>query len=298
MLVLTIIYDEKEDIMDELCKVKSLFEDKNIFLKFSESMDSGLHFIKIFCDDSTFNNKYRNKFYLYIANILYKIVIREFYNEEIYPYLTDTCFFLKYDEMDEIAKKSMEILNNEEKITDEDKVYCMNKKNSIMDKIKECIEENDTINVKGFITFRIRDLRDDLESIINKVVEGYMAEKEYNEFIKLLKYFVEVQESKIDKINITIKKDGNYVIQDEMGKDMMDQMMKDLTENLNDSNVGIDDLIISGLITYCPKSIVIHCEENCMNKEIINTIKSVFEDRVSFCNGCEMCKIIKNRIKI
>ncbi len=38
-----------------------------------------------------------------------------------------------------------------------------------------------------------------------------MVEKEYNEFIKLLKYFVDVQENKIDEVNIIIDKLGNYI---------------------------------------------------------------------------------------
>ena len=35
----------------------------------------------------------------------------------------------------------------------------------------------------------MRELREDIEFIIDKV-EKYMVEKEYTEFIKLLKYFV------------------------------------------------------------------------------------------------------------
>ncbi|EET86548.1 sporulation protein YtxC, partial [Clostridium carboxidivorans P7] len=72
----------------------------------------------------------------------------------------------------------------------------------------------------GFITFRMKELREDLEEIVDKVVERYMTEKEYNEFIKLLKYFVEIQESKIEEINIIIKSDGKYLIQDKEGNDI------------------------------------------------------------------------------
>ena len=50
----------------------------------------------------------------------------------------------------------------------------------------------------------MKELRSDIEEIIDKVIEGYMVEKEYKEFIKLLKYFVDIQESKIDLINIVI----------------------------------------------------------------------------------------------
>ena len=76
--------------------------------------------------------------------------------------------------------------------------YCINKINCIIEKIKECLEENEVINIKGFITFRMKELREDIECIIDKIVEDYMIEKEYKEFIKLLKYFVDILESKIE----------------------------------------------------------------------------------------------------
>lgn len=69
-----------------------------------------------------------------------------------------------------------------------------------MKKIKTCLEENEEINIQGFITFRMKELREDIEEIIDKVVEEYMVEKEYREFVKLLKYFVDIQESKIEKL--------------------------------------------------------------------------------------------------
>jgi putative sporulation protein YtxC len=299
VLLFTMVYsNEDEDIMEYLSDMKEYFEQKNVFLGISESIDSGFNFVKIFCNDYDFSIKLKNRFNLYIANILYKIVIKKYYEDEMYHYLADVYFFLRYDEMKEIANRSFRVLNDEERITDEDMVFCMNKKNEIIDKIKNCIEENSEFNLQGFITFRVKELRKDLEDIVNKVVEKYMAEKEYNEFIKLLKYFVEIQESKISEINIAIREDGSYNIQDGNGSDIMDEILNDLSQTKYIGNVGTEDLIISGLITYCPEKIIIHCEDNCRNKELIDTIKKVFENRVTICNNCEICNKIKNAIKI
>lgn len=167
-----------------------------------------------------------------------------------------------------------------------------------MDKIQECIEENEEINLKGFITFRIREFKEDLESAVNKVAEKYMVEKEYDEFIKLLKYFVGVQESKIDEINIIIKKNGEYIIRDDKNKDIMSEMLSELTDTKYNGSVSTEDLIISGLITYAPEKIIIHHVDNCINKEIIETIKKVFEDRVEFCDKCSKCSRIRNTLKV
>lgn len=299
MLLLTIVYDNsKEDIIKGINEMKKYFHDRNTIVGFSESIENNTHFLKIFSDDSSFSYKHLNIFNLYMSNILYNVVIDEFYRKEMQGFLSDTYFFLKYDEIKEIKKLSLEALKSEGAILNEYMVYFRNRKNSIIQKIMECIEENREINIKGFITFRMKELREDLESIIDKVVESYMVEKEYNEFIKLLKYFVEIQDSKIDKINIIIESDGNYIIQDGNGEDIIDMLFSELSEARYTGTVSIEDLLISGLITNSPNSIVIHGFENCKNGELLDTIKNVFGDRVTLCSKCEMCESVRHDLKI
>lgn len=298
MLLLTVVYDNsKEDIVDAINEMKKYFRDRDIVVGFSESLENSTHFLKIFCEDSLVNKKFTSIFNLYMSNILYNVVIDEFYKKEMQSFLTDTYFFLKYDEIKDIKKLSLEALKSEGAILNEYMVYFRNRKNSIIQRIMECIEENKEINIKGFITFRMKELLEDLESIIDKVVESYMVEKEYNEFINLLKYFVEIQDSKIDKVNILIQKDGSYKVEDEVGSNIMDTLFSDLSEAKFTGAVNIEDMLISGLITNAPKSVIVHGAENCTNKEVIDTIKKVFEDRAIICNECDLCEEIKHSIK-
>jgi putative sporulation protein YtxC len=299
MLLLTVVYDNsKEDIMVGINDMRKYFHDRNITVGFAESIDNNTHFLKIFCDDNALNNKLINIFNLYMADILYNVVVDEFYKKDMQSFLTDTYFFLKYDEIKDIKKLSLDALKSEGAILNEYMVYFRNRKNSMTQKIIECLQENKEINIKGFITFRMKELREDLESIIDKVVESYMVDKEYNEFIKLLKYFVEIQDSKIEKVNIIIKADGVYIVQDGEGKDIMEDLFSELSEAKYNGTVNTEDLLISGLITNAPSSLSIHGEENCTSKEIIDTIKSVFGDRVSFCDGCHLCEKVKAGVKL
>ncbi|MCM0650616.1 putative sporulation protein YtxC [Clostridium swellfunianum] len=299
MLLLTVVYDNsKEDIIEQFNEMKKYFHDRNIIVGFSESIDNNTHFLKIFCDDNALNERLINIFNLYMANILYNVVVDEFYKKDMQSFLTDTYFFLKYDEIKDIKELSVEALKSEGEILNEYMVYFRNRKNSMTQKIIECLEDNKEINIKGFITFRMKELKEDLESIIDKVVESYMVDKEYNEFIKLLKYFVEIQDSKIEKVNIIIKADGTYVVQDGTGKDIMEVLFSELSEAKYSGTVNMDDLLISGLITSAPSTLAIHGEENCINKEIIETIKKVFGDRVVFCRSCDMCEKVKAGVKI
>jgi putative sporulation protein YtxC len=299
MLLLTVVYDRcREDIIEGTNEMKRYFHERDIIIGFSESIDNNAHFLKIYCEDEAVNNRLMNVFNLYIANILYNVVIDEFYKKDMQSFLTDTYFFLKYDEIKDIKQQSMEALKSEGAILNENMVYFRNRKNNILQKIIECIQENKEINIKGFITFRMRELREDLEGIIDKVVESYMVEKEYNEFIKLLKYFVEIQESKIEKVNIIIGKDGTYLVKDNFGKNIMDDLFEELSDARFSGTVSNDDMLISGLITNSPSSIVIHGIENCINKELIDTIKNVFGERTSFCSNCDMCSKEVSKIKL
>ena len=299
MLLLTVVYDNsKEDIMVGINDMRKYFHDRNTIVGFSESIDNNTHFLKIFCDDNALNTKFINIFNLYMADILYNIVVDEFCKKEMQRFLTDTYFFLKYDEIKDIKKLSLDALMSEGAILNESMVYFRNRKNSMIEKIIECLQENKEINIKGFITFRMKELREGLESIVDKVVESYMVDKEYNEFIKLLKYFVEIQDSKIEKVNIIIKADGSYMVQDGEEKDITEDLFSELTEVKYNGAVNMEDLLISGLITNAPSKISIHGEKNCRNKEIIDTITRVFGDRVSFCSSCLICEKVKAGVKL
>lgn len=299
MLLLTIAYDSGIiDIIDDISEMKEYFASKNILIGLSESKSENTHFLKLYCEADDINEKIINMFNIYVSNILYNVVVEEYCKRDLQSFIADTYFFLKYDEMKDIKEISSKSLKDEGLFMDENLVFCMNKKNAILKKIINCIEENKEINIKGFITFRMKELRKDLECIIDKIVENYMVEKEYNEFIKLLKYFVEIQESKIDEVNIIVKGNGEYLIQDENGNDILEQLFSELSEARYTGTVSVEDMLISGLITNAPQKVIIHCEENCDNKELLDTIKNVFLDRVTFCSSCKICEGIKNTLKV
>lgn len=296
MLVMKLVHNNEFDLVKELRELRDILKKKNITIGLVESEEGDSQLIKIMCDKDCYNEKVKRMIYLYISNILYNVVIEKYRKKELFNFLTDTFFFLKQEEIIEVEDIVMKVLKGEENLKDDNMVYCINKINSIIEKIRECIEENEEINIKGFITFRMKELREDIETIIDKIVEEYMIEKEYKEFVKLLKYFVDIQESKIETINIYINKGGGYVLRDGYGNDIFNDFMKELSECKIDTDAKIEDIIISGLITNAPKQVIIHHKENCLNQEFIETIVNVFGERVLYCSGCIDCTPSKIKI--
>lgn len=296
MLVLRLVYNSDLDFVGEIQELRSVLKKKDIKIGIVESVELNNHIIKILCDDNSYNERVKEIINLYISNVLYKIVLEEYKEKEMFDYLTENYFFLKQDEIIEVEEEVMGIFLGNESLNFDNLVYCMNKINSIIDKIKNCLEENSEININGFIRFRMKELREDIENIIDKVIESYMVEKEYREFIKLLKYFVEIQESKIEEVNIVIDEGGNYSIIDRNKNNIFNEFMKELIECKVDSDVKMEDIIISGLITNAPQRVIIHGKKNCINKEFMDTIESVFENKVNFCNGCALC--VEKQVKL
>lgn len=299
MLLMTVVYkNELDEVINGLEEFKKVNEERNINIGISESVVNDNHFIKIFCDDKDYNKKLTNMLNIYMANIIFFIIIDEFMRKNLNNYLVNTYFFLREEEIEDIIIKSRDLIANDIPLTDDFSIYYLNRKNNIMEIIIKCLKENNEININGFITFRVKNLQNDMELIIDKITEKYMVDKEYDEFIKLLKYFVEIQESKIDLINIIIDKDGGYIIKDKAGRDIMKEFLDELKEVKNYDSIGTEDLIISGLITNAPKKIIIHCVDNCINKDFLKTIQNVFTNRVVLCSECKLCCSIKSKINI
>lgn len=295
MLLETVVYDDKLDnIISNINEIKYTFENSDITIGIYESIEDNMHYVKIICSDKDYNEKVKGRFYIYFGQELYKFIANKFCKNKLKELVKDSYFFLNDDEIDDVCQRCSEIILDYVAINDKNITY-INMINNIINKIIECIKENDEININGFTTFRMKNIEKGFSDIIDKVIENYMVEREYDEFIKLLKYFVDIQDSKVDELNIYVDKEGKYLLKDENGNDIESKMIDELCD-VNVNGVNIDDVLISGLITLSPEKIIIHCKERFNNKEIIETILNVFENKVSFCNDCEICRKSKSNL--
>jgi putative sporulation protein YtxC len=202
LLKLIVCDKENDDVIKELKDIRDNFKIKDVKIGIVERLEQKTHFIKVFCDDKEYGERLKDKFNLYLSIALYKIIAKEFCIKELNGFLDENYFFLQDAEIEDIKTLCIDALLFEGEIKDESRVYYINRRNLISQKIIECIKENDEINIKGLIRFRIKEFEKDFFSIVDKVIEKYMSEKEYVEFIKLLKYFIEIQESKVEEVNV------------------------------------------------------------------------------------------------
>ena len=77
--------------------------------------------------------------------------------------------------------------------------------------------EKTLISVDGFITFRLKDFNLLIDLAVDKGIEEFTARKEYQEFVSILRYFVEIQEPKYKVIDLVFEGD-EYILLDEKGQ--------------------------------------------------------------------------------
>ncbi|CAH2212342.1 putative sporulation protein YtxC [Tepidibacter aestuarii] len=175
-------------------------------------------------------------------------------------------------EVDNIYKCSLGLFNSKEKEI----------KQILFNRMYTYLSDNDYLNINGFIKFRLRDFMDYVLELKDRGFEEYLIEKDYNEFINLLKYFVDVQEEKIDILKLYIEKDGTFKLYDKHDRNLEENYIEDIFNIALKQNMNEEDFLISALITLCPKQIYIQDNlENNVSKEIIETINAIFEGRVT-----------------
>ena len=66
----------------------------------------------------------------------------------------------------------------------------------------EYINENQELNIKGFITFRIKSYIEILEYVVEIAIEKFVLEKEYKELVGVLKEYIKSESPKIKIIHL------------------------------------------------------------------------------------------------
>ncbi len=159
----------------------------------------------------------------------------------------------------------------------------------IEDKLYAFLKDSEVLSLEGFVNFRLKEYKKRLYSAADEAASLYMAEKEYEEFISLLKYFVFMQPALLPVLHVIVRPDGSFLLYDRAFRDVTEKLQAEFLGGETEM-LSPDDILISLLITLSPKEIVLHKAQNFQNKNIVETVFKVFGRRVRFCEVCPRCE--------
>jgi len=160
------------------------------------------------------------------------------------------------------------------------------RRSEVLFKVLDYLDTASCLVLDGFVRFRLKAFVEELREAADAAVDDYMIEREYNEFIRLLKYFVDIQEPKLDEVHVVVRPGGLFRLLDSDGKVVDNDYLEGIAPDLVDAEVDYEDLLMSALISVSPRKIILHLGRG---EGVADTVRRVFEDRVSVCPGCRLC---------
>lgn len=226
------------------------------------------------------------KFVHEVSCILSCLVIDELEESFLKMILLKNYFYFNSTEIKHILELCYEIFS------DDFNTYFDKKHNLLIDSFENYLITNKSIILTGFINFRIKNYMTILEDVVDEAVNSFVVEKEYLEFISLLKMYVNSQNSNCDVVHLIYNKNNSTLLDKDKNQiNVSDDIFK--AKYLSDISFSSNDYALNTLLTLVPKKIHIHLIDNCID-EFIHTISLIFENRVEICTDCSICKIYKN----
>ena len=164
------------------------------------------------------------------------------------------------------------------------------KKDIVSLSFQDYFTDNKSVILDGFVKFRINNYLKTLDSIVDLCVNNFVIEREYSEFIDLLKVYINSKESASNVVHLIYNNQESTLL-DEFKNIIELDTIPLVNTYLSDISFSSNDFALNSLLTLLPKTIHIHIID--AEDEFINTLKLIFGNRVFICSDCNLCKMYR-----
>ena len=271
------IKTNNKSILDKLLSEFNNCQLENVYIsqkKFKSYQNIILHY----------KNEDLSMFYAEIAKVLTKIIVDFYETSILQDIIISNYFYFSEIERKEIFKNCFELLNEslKEKLLRENLIFL-----SCFD----YIENNKCMILDGFVNFRLKKYVKEIDEIVDIAVDKYVLEREYNEFISLLKLYINSKEPEEDVIHLIYQNEESILLNTK--KNIIDTTSSVFNAKyLSDISFSSNDYALNALLNLLPKKIYIHLIDG-VEDEFIETLKLIFEKRVIICTECKICNLYR-----
>ena len=197
-----------------------------------------------------------------LYSALAKNILTEFSRKILVKIINKNCDYFSKSDKYEVWKMSMRRLADDEYENNSDYLYRIK---TVKNNLEEFLFNSETVFIEGFVNFRLKELEDDLEEVVEECVQEYLLELEYIEFVNMLKYFISVQSSKYLVVDV-VYGDNIYIYAD--SKNITQECLADFNREVICTETNKDDFLLNSLISIAPKRVNIKQKNKQLNAEI------------------------------
>lgn len=217
-----------------------------------------------------------SSFNLAISDLLTCLILDNLEYDFLKKLSLQNYFYFNFSEMSKILGICEELLYASDEFSFE------NRYNILFDNFYKHISLNNKLYLNGFLFFQNKTYFKYLQEIIDVAVNKFIIEREYLEFISLLKIYINSHSSNTNLVSLyygsdkpTLFDENNNII--DITGDSFDM------KYLSDISFSSNDYVLNALLTLIPERIIIHLTNNYVD-EFINTLSLIFENRITICN--------------
>ena len=165
-----------------------------------------------------------------------------------------------------------------------------NRKLNLYDIILNNLKYIEYINIEGLIHFRLKDYYKIIENTVKEIEKEYKKEREYENFLILIKSLIFSQPVIVNHAHIVLGRDNKYHIFDEYFNDITEICVNEFLEEFDYKYINKDDFLFSTVLSLAPNIITFHHFDDKGENKLIETLKRIYEKNLIFCDNCNFCE--------
>jgi putative sporulation protein YtxC len=142
----------------------------------------------------------------------------------------------------------------------------------------ELLQTTDEVSLEGFIRFRLKEINRLYEMCVAEGYDRMAIEKEYQEFLKLLRNFVQMQTPMLEEVHV-LRHGKGYLLLDVQLCPLSHDYLSQLSGDAGVLGMSEEDRLISLLITLAPERVIVHGKAR-YSANVLETICNIFDGRV------------------
>lgn len=155
------------------------------------------------------------------------------------------------------------------------------------------LADHDVLILDGVAAFLWPEIVQELEDAIDQAVDEYLIEREYREFVALLRRLVTMAKESAGAVHV-FHTESRFYVEDERGDRLGEDLWHDMVAGLQVDEGTAGDLLVSLLVTLAPNRLTIH--RHPPDDEAMRTLDAVFGSAVRLCGGCRRCQDASLRV--
>lgn len=232
-----------------------------------------------------YKGKDLDTFYKIFSDI-FSTTILNFYEQYIIDHLIN-CNYFYFNDIEK--KEILDIVKNY--LLDNDLSEANIRKDSIKISCIEYFSNTKSAILDGFVNFRLTEYIKIIDYIVDLAVNKFIIDREYTEFIELLKCYINSRDCNSSLVHLIYKSQESILLDEFRNIINIDKNIFN-TKYLSDISFSSNDYTLNTLLTLLPQKIFIHLIDN-IEDEFINTLRLIFGERICICNDCNICKIYR-----